>query len=136
MQWQGRSIRKVTGGRYAPLRGKRRIVTTLGEHPSIYEVFRSLEGAPDTEVIFIGLRPDGTANLDELAAALTPDTALVSLMHVSNEVGAVNDLSAAATLIKQAAPNALLHADGEGQSDHSALAKFYEKLTGAEITRS
>lgn len=30
----------------------------------------------------------------------------------------------------------VLHADGEGQSDHSALAKFYEKLTGAEITRS
>ena len=99
-------------GSLKPLRGKRRIVTTLGEHPSIYEVFRSLEGAPDTEVVFIGLRPDGTANLDELADALTPDTALVSLMHVSNEVGAVNDLSAAATLIKQLAPNALLHSDG------------------------
>ena len=28
----------------------------------------------------------------------------------------------------------ILHADGEGQSDHSALAKFYEKLTGVEIT--
>ena len=99
-------------GSLKPLRGKRRIVTTLGEHPSIYEVFRSLEGAPDTEVIFIGLRPDGTANLDELAAALTPDTALVSLMHVSNEVGAVNDLSAAAALIKQRSPNALVHSDG------------------------
>ena len=99
-------------GSLKPLRGKRRIITTLGEHPSVYEVFRSLEGSSDTEVVFVGLRPDGTANLDELAAALTPDTALVSLMHVSNEVGAVNDLSAAATLIKQAAPNALLHADG------------------------
>ena len=29
----------------------------------------------------------------------------------------------------------VLHADGEGQSDHSALAKFYEKLTGVEITK-
>ena len=28
----------------------------------------------------------------------------------------------------------VLHADGEGNSDHSALAKFYEKLTGVEIT--
>jgi len=99
-------------GLLKPLRGKRRIVTTLGEHPSIYEVFRSLEQTPDTEVVYIGLRPDGTTNLDELAAALTPDTALVSLMHVSNEVGAVNDLSAAATLIKQLSPNALLHSDG------------------------
>ena len=99
-------------GSLKPMRGKRRIVTTLGEHPSIYEVFRSLEQAPDTEVVFVGLRPDGTANLDELAAALTPDTALVSLMHVSNEVGAVNDLSAAASLIKQLSPSALLHSDG------------------------
>ncbi len=99
-------------GSIKPLRGKRRIVTTLGEHPSVYEVFRSLEGTPDTEVVFIDLRPDGTANLDELAAALTPDTALVSLMHVSNEVGAVNDLSAAAALIRQHSPSALLHADG------------------------
>jgi cysteine desulfurase len=99
-------------GSLKTLRGKRRIVTTLGEHPSVYEVFRSLEQTPDTEVVYIGLRPDGSANLDELAAALTPDTALVSLLHVNNEVGALNDLSAAAALIKQAAPNALLHSDG------------------------
>ncbi len=32
MQWQGRSIRKVTGGRYAPLRGKRR--TEIGGAPA------------------------------------------------------------------------------------------------------
>jgi len=32
MQWQGRSIRKVTGGRYAPLRGKRR--TEIGRSPA------------------------------------------------------------------------------------------------------
>ena len=99
-------------GSLKPLRGKRRIITTLGEHPSVYEVFRSLEHAPDTEVVFLGLRPDGTANLDELTAALTPDTALVSLLHVNNEVGAVNDLSAVAALLKQSSPNALLHADG------------------------
>jgi len=99
-------------GSLKPLRGKRRILTTLGEHPSVYEVFRSLENTPDIEVVFLGLRPDGTADLDELAAALTPDTALVSLLHVNNEVGAVNDLSAVASMLKQASPNALLHADG------------------------
>lgn len=99
-------------GSLKPLRGKRRIITTLGEHPSIYEVFRSLEGAADTEVVFIGLQPDGTVTLDELASALSPETALVSLLHVNNEVGAINDLSAAAALIKRLAPAALLHSDG------------------------
>ena len=99
-------------GSLKPLRGKRRIITTLGEHPSVYEVFRSLEGAAETEVVFVGLHADGTVRLDRLEAALAPETALVSVMHVNNEVGAINDLAAISALIKRNAPNALLHSDG------------------------
>ena len=99
-------------GSLKPVRGRRRVVTTLGEHPSVYEVFRSLESAPETEVAYVGLNADGTVKLDELSAALTPETALVSIMHVNNEVGALNDLSAVASLVKQYAPNALFHSDG------------------------
>ncbi|MDP3448340.1 MAG: cysteine desulfurase family protein [Eubacteriales bacterium] len=99
-------------GLLKPLRVKRRIVTTAGEHPSVYEVFRALEDAPDTEVVFIGLNADGTINLSALEAALTAETALVSVMHVNNEVGAVNDLDAILALLKQHAPAALLHSDG------------------------
>ncbi len=99
-------------GSIRPLRGKRRVVTAKGEHPSIYEVFRSLEGAAETEVAFAGLNADGTVRLDELEEALTPDTALVSVMHVNNEVGAVNDLAVIASLIKKCAPVALFHSDG------------------------
>lgn len=95
-----------------PLRGKRRIVTTLGEHPSVYEVFRSLEGAPDTEVVFVGLNPDGTVKLDALEQALNENTALVSVMHVNNEVGAINDLTTISARMKLRAPGALLHSDG------------------------
>ena len=99
-------------GALKPVRGKKRIITTLGEHPSVYEVFRSLDGAQDTEVVFIGLLPDGTVNLAKLEEALTEDTALVSVMHVNNEVGAINDLSAISRLLKKHAPSALLHSDG------------------------
>ena len=95
-----------------PLRGIKRIITTLGEHPSVYEVFRSLEGTPETEVVFIGLNPDGTVKLDALEEALNENTALVSVMHVNNEVGAINELSTISTLIKRHAPGALLHSDG------------------------
>ena len=95
-----------------PLRGKKRIITTLGEHPSVYEVFRSLDGAPETEVVFIGLNPDGTVKLDALEEALNENTALVSVMHVNNEVGAINELSTISALIKRRAPGALLHSDG------------------------
>ena len=99
-------------GALKPLRGKKRIITTAGEHPSVYEVFRSLEGTPDLEVVFVGLNPDGTVNLKKLEEALTADTALVSVMHVNNEVGAINDLDAISALLKQTAPSALLHSDG------------------------
>ena len=95
-----------------PLRGKKRIITTAGEHPSVYEVFRSLDNTQDTEVVFVGLKPDGTVNLSALERALTADTALVSVMHVNNEVGAVNDLGAISALIKKYAPAAVLHSDG------------------------
>ena len=99
-------------GTLKPLRGKKRIITTAGEHPSVYEVFRSLEAATDTEVVFVGLKQDGTVNLSKLERELTEDTALVSVMHVNNEVGAINDLAAISALIKKYAPTALLHSDG------------------------
>ena len=99
-------------GTLKPERGKRRIITTLGEHPSVYEVFRSLEHAAETEVVFVGLRADGTVRLDQLEAALTPETALVSAMHVNNEVGSVNDLAAIYALVRKHAPNAVVHSDG------------------------
>ncbi len=99
-------------GSLKPLRGQKRIITTAGEHPSVLEVFHSLEDAPETEVVVIGLNPDGTVNLGELEQALTEDTALLSVMHVNNEVGSVNDLSAVSARIRQHAAGALLHSDG------------------------
>jgi cysteine desulfurase len=95
-----------------PVRGKKRIITTASEHPSVYEVFRSLDSAQETEVVFVGLNADGTVNLNKLEAALSEGTALVSVMHVNNEVGAINDLDAVSALIRQRAPGTLLHSDG------------------------
>ncbi|MEA4914619.1 MAG: cysteine desulfurase family protein [Christensenella sp.] len=99
-------------GSLKPLRGKKRIITTAGEHPSVYEVFRSLEGTNDIEVVFVGLHADGTVKLSALEQALSEDTALVSVMHVNNEVGAINDLAAICSLVKSRAPLALVHSDG------------------------
>jgi len=99
-------------GTLQPVRGKRRVITCLSEHPSVFKTVRSLKDDPDTEVVFIGCNPDGTASLSELEAALTEDTALVSLMHVNNETGAVNDLSGVQALIRRLSPNAVFHVDG------------------------
>ena len=99
-------------GTLQPVRGKRRVITCISEHPSVFKTVRSRKDDPQTEVVFIGCNPDGTASLSELEAALTEDTALVSLMHVNNETGAVNDLAGAQSLNRRLSPNAVFHVDG------------------------
>ncbi len=93
-------------------RGKRRILTTAVEHPSVYEVFRHLEQEQDLDVRYLPVHEDGSLCLSALGEALSPDTALVSVMHVNNELGTVNDLGAIASLVRAAAPRAVIHVDG------------------------
>lgn len=93
-------------------RGKRRVITCKNEHPSVYAAVLSLEREPDIDPVLIGCTKDGAADLGELEAALTEDTTLVSLMHVNNETGAINDIEAAAALVHRLAPGALFHVDG------------------------
>ena len=53
----------------------------------------------------------GRVDLDDLAAALGPDVAIVSVMAVNNEVGTITDLAAVVRLVRERAPDALLHTD-------------------------
>ena len=95
------------------LRGKHRIITSKVEHPSVYNVFRYLqERNPDLDVVFLDVEHSGRADLDQLESCLNEETALVSLMHVNNETGAVNDLNAISALIRKHAPKAVFHSDG------------------------
>ena len=59
----------------------------------------------------VGVDAAGHVDLDALAAALTPDVALVSVMTVNNEVGTITDIAAVAQLVRNRAPQALLHTD-------------------------
>lgn len=92
-------------------RQRGRLITTAVEHPSVFEVLRYME-KQGYEVTNIGVDETGTIRLDELEEALGGDTSLVSIMHINNETGAVNDIARAYALIKQRAPQALLHVDG------------------------
>lgn len=92
--------------------GKGRIITSASEHPSVYEVFRLLEQQYGYEVIYLTSDADGAISMQALAESLTSDTALVSLLHVNNETGAITDIAAAQSLIKSRAPQAVFHVDG------------------------
>ncbi|MDO4564134.1 MAG: cysteine desulfurase family protein [Clostridia bacterium] len=93
-------------------RGKKRILTTAVEHPSVYEVFQAFKNDPETEIKILPVDNIGHVRLDALDDALSADTALVSVMHVNNELGTITDLEAVAALLRQRAPGAAFHSDG------------------------
>lgn len=61
--------------------------------------------------IVVGVDATGHVELDRLADALDADTAVVSVMAVNNEVGTISDLAAVSALVREGAPQAVLHTD-------------------------
>lgn len=86
------------------------IITTAFEHAAVLEPCKALE-REGYEVTW--LRPDraGHISIDELTAALRPDTVLVSIMLVNNELGTIQPVAEAARAIRAAGSPALLHTD-------------------------
>lgn len=99
-------------GTLRSVHGKKHIVTTEIEHPSVYETVMTAAKLFNADLAFAPLNRDGSVDVDRLSDVLTPDTALVSIMHVNNELGSVNDLNRIAEKVRALAPNAVLHSDG------------------------
>ena len=88
----------------------RHIITTAIEHAAVLEPVKVL-AAQGYEVTY--LKPDrsGHVSPDALRAALRPDTVLVSMMLVNNELGTLLPVAEAAQAIRDAGSPALLHCD-------------------------
>lgn len=87
------------------------IVTTYGEHAAVFSAANEL-ARRGIEARFAALNPDGGVNVDSLLSLTDGKTSLVSVIHVNNETGAVNDINAIAAAVKKKNPRALFHADG------------------------
>lgn len=86
-------------------------VTTAGEHAAIYQSAKELEKR-GIEIRFAPLRSDGSADTEALLSMVDKDTSCVSVIHVNNETGAVNDIAAIAAAAKKINPALLFHSDG------------------------
>lgn len=84
-------------GALALSEGRRHIVASLVEHPSTLLLLRHLQMS-GVRVSWIGVDAQGQIDLDELAAAIEPDTALVSLMWANNETGVIFPVAQAARI--------------------------------------
>jgi len=71
-------------------RGKH-IITVKTEHKAVLDTCRELE-RDGFEVTYLDVKENGLLDLDVFKAALRPDTILVSVMHVNNEIGVIQDI--------------------------------------------
>ncbi len=90
-------------------RGRRvHLVTSRIEHKSVLDVAHALQ-ASGVAVTEVAAMAGGYVDPEEVAAALTPDTQLVSIMHVNNETGVIQDVAAIGAACR--ARGVLLHVD-------------------------
>lgn len=89
---------------------RRGLVTTAVEHEAVLESADFLKrlGFP---VTIVGVGSEGRADPDEVAGAVSDETAVVSAMLVNNETGAVQDVAATARAVKRISTDAAVHTD-------------------------
>lgn len=87
------------------------VVTTAGEHAAVASAAAELKNR-GVEVRFAPLNGDGSVNAEALLSLVDDKTSLVSVIHVNNETGAINDVNALAKAVKAKSPRALFHSDG------------------------
>ncbi len=87
------------------------VVTTAGEHSAVFACMNELKQR-GTEVRLAALNADGSVNADSLLSLVDEKTSLVSVIHVSNETGAVNDIARLAAAVKKKNKYTLFHSDG------------------------
>ncbi|MED4903723.1 cysteine desulfurase family protein [Parageobacillus thermoglucosidasius] len=85
------------------------IITTAIEHPSVSEPCQQLEQL-GFEVTYLPVNENGLVTVEDVKKALRDDTILVSIMHVNNEVGAIQPVEEIGALLAQY-PKTIFHVD-------------------------
>ncbi|KAF1681562.1 cysteine desulfurase family protein [Bacillus sp. SKDU12] len=99
---KGAALSKIKAGKH--------IIATSIEHPSVTESLEQLQELFGFDVTYLSVNEDGFVSIEELKQSIRPDTVLVSMMHVNNEVGSVQPVEEAGEMLKEH-PNILFHVD-------------------------
>jgi len=92
----------------AAIKSKGHFITSAIEHPSVLQVHKSLEkkGFP---VTYLKVNKSGMIDLTKLTQAIRPDTVLISIMHVNNEIGSIQPIEEIAQIAQK--HSILFHSD-------------------------
>ena len=80
-------------------RGKH-LITVKTEHKAVLDTMRELE-RQGFDVTYLDVQDDGMLNMDALKAAIRPDTILISVMFVNNEIGVIQDIPGIGALCRE-----------------------------------
>ena len=86
------------------------IITTKIEHPSVLNTFKSLEDS-GVKVTYIDVDDNGRIDVEALINSINKETQVVSVMHVNNEIGVMQDIELIGKLIKEKSSRAKFHVD-------------------------
>lgn len=101
----------LIGAARANKRAGNHLITSAIEHPAIINTMRHLEDEEGFRVTYLPVDCYGRIKLEALKEALCRETILVSIMYVNNEVGSVQPVSEAASLVKAYNREILFHTD-------------------------
>lgn len=87
------------------------IITSAIEHPSVLDVYKHLEDV-GFSVTLLDVDKNGYVDLDTLSKEIKEDTILVSIIHVNNEIGALQNIKGIKEIINKSVSKPLLHLDG------------------------
>ena len=100
----------LLGAALAGQRAGKHIISTRIEHASVYQPLAFLETL-GFEVTYLHTDRQGHISLEELEQSIRPDTILVSVMYVNNEMGAIEPVEEIASLVHQKGKNIIFHVD-------------------------
>ena len=96
-------------------RGKRHIVTSVFEHHAVLHTCAALE-KEGFEVTYLPVSREGLLTAQQVADAIRPDTALVSIMYANNEIGTIQPISEIAAVCRE--KGVLFHTDAVQAAGH------------------
>lgn len=100
----------LIGTAIANMRRGRHLITTKIEHPAVLQTMNYLE-SQGFRITYLPVDRTGRIRLEDLQRAIGPDTILVSIMYVNNEIGSIQPIAEAGALIKRMNPGTLFHVD-------------------------
>lgn len=105
----------LTGAYLGEKKGKKHIISSAFEHHAVLHTLKKLE-SQGFEITLLPVNSDGFVRVDELEAAIRPDTALVTIMYANNEIGTVQPVAEIGRVCRE--KGVLFHTDAVQAAGH------------------